>query len=51
MVAVGDDDTIQMIDAKTQQVVDRLPSGPDPELFTQEPRARSSMSPTRTTTR
>src|SRR5579863_8545521 len=29
MVAVGDDDTIQMIDTKTQQVVDTLPSGPD----------------------
>jgi len=27
MVAVGDDDTIQMIDTKTQQVVDTLPSG------------------------
>src|SRR4030088_1324305 len=30
MVAVGDDDTIQMIDTSTQQVVDTLPSGPDP---------------------
>src|SRR6185437_12739335 len=36
MVAVGDDDTIQMIDAATQQVVDSLPSGPDPELFIQD---------------
>src|SRR6476619_1456810 len=36
MVAVGDDDTIQMIDAKTQTVVDSLPSGPDPELFAQD---------------
>jgi YVTN family beta-propeller protein len=36
MDAVGDDDTIQMIDTKTQQVVDTLPSGPDPELFTQD---------------
>src|SRR6202049_276610 len=36
MVAVGDDDTIQVIDAKSQQVVDTLPSGPDPELFTQD---------------
>ena len=36
MVAVGDDDTIQMIDAKTQSVVDSLPSGPDPELFAQD---------------
>src|SRR5258708_8255043 len=34
MVAVGDDDTIQVIDAKTQAVVDSLPSGPDPDLFT-----------------
>ena len=32
-VAVGDDDTIQVIDAAKQQVVDSLPSGPDPELF------------------
>src|SRR3979411_3006416 len=37
MVAVGDDDTIQVIDAATQQVVDTLPSGPDPELFVQDP--------------
>ena len=36
LVAVGDDDTIQMIDTATQKVVDSLPSGPDPELFTQE---------------
>src|ERR1700757_1594719 len=36
MVAVGDDDTIDVIDTKTQQVVDTLPSGPDPELFTQD---------------
>ena len=36
MVAVGDDDTIQVIDAATQQVVDSLPSGPDPELFAQD---------------
>src|SRR4051795_7723570 len=33
LVAGGDDDTIQMIDAASQQVVDTLPSGPDPELF------------------
>src|SRR6266513_3624014 len=31
MVAVGDDDTIQLIDATKQEVVDTLPSGPDPE--------------------
>src|SRR5213082_3580161 len=36
MVAVGDDDTIQVIDVKTQAVVDTLPSGPDPELFAQD---------------
>src|SRR4029077_20309986 len=36
LVAVGDDDTIQMIDTKTNQVADTLPSGPDPELFTQD---------------
>src|SRR5258708_34077163 len=35
MVAVGDDDTIQMIDTGTQEVTDTLPSGPDPELFIQ----------------
>ena len=32
MVAVGDDDTIQMIDTKTNQIADTLPSGPDPEV-------------------
>ena len=37
LVAVGDDDTIQMIDTKTNQIVDTLPSGPDPELFVQDP--------------
>ena len=36
LVAVGDDDTIQMIDTATQQVADTLPSGPDPELFVQD---------------
>ena len=36
IVAVGDDDTIQVIDAKTQAIVDSLPSGPDPELFAQD---------------
>ncbi|MGH6713124.1 MAG: beta-propeller fold lactonase family protein, partial [Bradyrhizobium sp.] len=35
LVAVGDDDKIEVIDVATQQVVDSLPSGPDPELFTQ----------------
>ena len=32
-VAVGDDDSIQVIDVAKQEVVDTLPSGPDPELF------------------
>src|SRR5215468_10649557 len=41
MVAVGDDDTIQVIDAKTQEIVDTLPSGPDPELFAQEPAGKT----------
>ena len=37
LVAVGDDDTIEMIDTATQQDGrTRLPSGPDPELFTQD---------------
>ena len=37
LVAVGDDDTIQMIDTGTNQVVGTLPSGPDPELFVEAP--------------
>src|SRR5262249_6540941 len=32
----GDDDTIQVIDTRTYEVVATLPSGPDPELFTQD---------------
>lgn len=51
LVAVGDDDTIKMIDVGKQQVVDTLPSGPDPELFVQDAEENCSMSPTRTTTR
>ena len=51
MVAVGDDDTIEVIDATAKKVVDTLPSGPDPELFTQDAAGKSSTSPTRTTTR
>jgi hypothetical protein len=39
---------IEVIDTATQQVVDSLPSGPDPELFTG---CRDPMSPMRTTTR
>ena len=34
---MGDDDTIQMIDAMSNKVVDTLPSGPDPELFIDDP--------------
>src|SRR3954452_22138862 len=37
LVAVGDDDTIQMIDSNTHEIVATLPSGPDPELFAQDP--------------
>ena len=37
LVAVGDDDTIQMIDTTTHEIAATLPSGPDPELFTQDP--------------
>src|SRR6266513_1018690 len=36
LVAVGDDDTIQVIDVRTHKIVATLPSGPDPELFTQD---------------
>src|SRR6202043_1420185 len=36
LVAVGGHDPIQVLDAATQQVVDSLPSGPDPELFVQD---------------
>ena len=41
LVAVGDDDTIQMIDTKTQEVTDTLPSGPDPELFIEDPAGKT----------
>ena len=33
LVAVGDDNTIQMIDTAKGEVAGTLPSGPDPELF------------------
>src|SRR3989442_8925636 len=36
LVAVGDDDTIPMIDTATQPVVDTLPSSPHPQLFVQD---------------
>src|SRR5262245_42962625 len=34
LVAVGDDDTIQVVDVKSAEIVATLPSGADPELFT-----------------
>jgi YVTN family beta-propeller protein len=37
LVACGDDDIIQMIDTKTDEVTGTLPSGSDPELFSQDP--------------
>jgi YVTN family beta-propeller protein len=37
LVACGDDDIIQMIDTKTDEITGTLPSGPDPELFSQDP--------------
>ncbi len=33
LVCASDDDTIQIIDAATLQIVGNLPSGPDPETF------------------
>src|SRR6202047_4095839 len=36
LVAVGDDDRIEVVDVKSGEVVAILPSGPDPELFTQD---------------
>src|SRR5947208_6309227 len=35
LVAVGDDDTIQVIDVRTHEIVATLPSAPDPDLSTQ----------------
>src|SRR5262249_14540423 len=37
LVCVGDDDAIEIIDTKTHEIVGTLPSGPDPEQFTQDP--------------
>jgi len=37
LVAVSDDDTIQMVDRATNRVSGKLPSGPDPETFVQDP--------------
>src|SRR3981189_814329 len=36
LVAVGDDDKIEVIDTRTQQVVDSLPSSPDPDRFSHD---------------
>src|SRR3954465_12715326 len=36
LVAVGDDDTIEVIDTASQQVIDKLPSGPNPGLLVQD---------------
>ena len=33
LVCASDDDTIEMIDTETYEIVGTLPSGPDPELF------------------
>src|SRR5262249_13857615 len=41
LVAVGDDDTIQMIDTKTGEIAGTLPSGPDPELFALDPSGKT----------
>ena len=43
LVAVGDDDTIQMIDTGTNQVVGTLPSGTDPELFVEVSRRQDAL--------
>ena len=40
LVAVGDDDTIQVIDTKSGEVIANLPSGPDPELFILSPNGK-----------
>src|SRR5436190_20474766 len=40
LVAVGDDDTIQIIDRATHEIAGTLPSGPDPELFVQDPNGK-----------
>jgi YVTN family beta-propeller protein len=37
VVALGDDDTIQMFDAKSFGDAGELPSGPDPEQFALDP--------------
>ncbi|WP_202908956.1 PQQ-dependent catabolism-associated beta-propeller protein [Cognatilysobacter segetis] len=37
LVAVGDDDRIDVVDTASRKVVDRIPSGPDPERFALSP--------------
>src|SRR6478609_8693237 len=51
LVAVGDDDTIQMIDVRTHEIVATLPRVRTPSCSRRIPRARYSTWPTRTTTR
>ena len=48
-VAVGDDDLIQVFDAKSLKSAGELPSGPDPEQFTLDPAGEFSTSPMKTT--
>src|SRR3546814_6211203 len=36
-ICVGDDDHIEVLDTETLEVVDTLPSGPDPELLVISP--------------
>jgi PQQ-dependent catabolism-associated beta-propeller protein len=37
LLCASDDDTVQVIDASTYEIVGTLPSGPDPELFVLHP--------------
>ena len=37
----GDDDTIQVIDTESLKLIGNLPSGPDPELFVQNPAGKT----------
>ena len=50
-VAVGDDDSIQVIDVAKQEIVDTLPPARTPNCSPSILPARSSTSPTKTTTR
>ena len=48
-LCASDDDTIEVIDTATVQIVGTLPSGPIPSSSCSRPTARRSTSPTRTT--